>query len=313
MIFYIIKNTNPAYQNYCQDLKYFPYNSNAPKRGPAVVFENAKKELDLINNIKWGLCTPQTPPCIPIDIMWILSEVSDLHWAVNYRQSSTVKELWAGPNLVVVPEEGGAILTNQWIDKIIVPCEWVYTLYNQTPGLKDKIIIWATGLDLDYWTPNNRRRDTFLIYNKFNDALTEKISSWIGGRGLKYELITYGQYCIEDYRSKLERAKGLIWLSKTESQGIALLEAMAMNVPVLCYENYIWEYYSPELSRLFTCHFASSAPYFSDECGIRFHDFEEFVKVFDTFTIHLSNFTPRNYLIQNNLVLGKSLSVSLFK
>jgi hypothetical protein len=284
--------------------------ANIRKNGPAVVFENLIKELELTPDIKWDLCIPKLPPTGEIDIMWVVNDITDLAWAVQTKSSMDVRELWAGPNLVVMPEESNGILTHPHIDKVIVPCQWVGDLYSRSPKLRNKIVIWPVGIDLEFWQPGNKAiKDTFLIYNKFNDKLAEKIACWLGKQAISHQIITYGQYQISEYKTQLEQAKALIWLSRTESQGIALLEALAMNVPVLCLENTYWKYYSPNLKKTFIYSAATSAPYFSELCGVFFKDFTDFRrKFYSEFTTRLSYFQPRNYLIKNQLVVGTTLT-----
>jgi glycosyltransferase involved in cell wall biosynthesis len=315
MIVIISKGMRPGDRLFCHKQNYLkqdwgePGRSNIRKNGPAVVFENLIKELEQTPDIVWDLCIPESPPAGKIDIMWVVNDVIDLAWAVQVKSFLKVKELWAGPNLVVMPEESGGILTHPFVDKVIVPCQWVGDLYSQTPGLGDKIVIWPVGVDLEFWQPSGKdSHDTFLIYNKFNDRLAGKIAGWFEKQAISHQIITYGQYQIGEYKAQLEQAKGLIWLSRTESQGMALLEALAMDVPVLCLENVYWKHYSPNLKKFFTYSSASSAPYFSEQCGIFFKNFKEFsCQVFTEFNKMLLYFQPRNYLVENNLVVGKSL------
>ncbi len=51
--------------------------------------------------------------------------------------------------------------------------------------------------------------------------------------GYKINLIEYGTYTEETYKYVLRRSFFGVWIGTTESQGIALQEALAANVPLI--------------------------------------------------------------------------------
>jgi SAM-dependent methyltransferase len=54
--------------------------------------------------------------------------------------------------------------------------------------------------------------------------------------GLKSVEFSYGSYKQQDYLEALKRSKFALWIGSHESQGFAFQEAMAMNVPILCWD-----------------------------------------------------------------------------
>lgn len=284
---------------------------NQTGRGPSVVAGNLLKELKMRQDIYWDICFREIPKNKSISIMWVVNNVDDLRWAIANKEKVGAKELWAGPNLVVVPQESEGILNSDEIDKVIVPCKWVKEVYErESPDLEGKIYVWAAGVDVEFWSPLNieKKEDNILVYNKSQDDLCMKLLPSLKQYG-KVNVIKYGEYTIKEYKQALDDVAFLVWLSRSESQGLALLEALSMNVPVLAWDSGQWNYYSQELKRELVYHTASSCPYFSSQCGLKFKSIEEFENKLIEFKykIKKSEFMPRKYLFDANLVVGKTL------
>jgi len=282
--------------------------------GPKVVAENLLKELEMRQNVQWDICFQEIPKNDSINIMWVVNNVDDLRWAIKNKEKVGAKKLWAGPNLVVVPQESAGILNSDEINKIIVPCEWVKELYErESPDLVGKIQVWPVGIDTDFWSPLNMEKkedNNILVYNKNQDDLFKKLLPILKSHG-EVRVIKYGEYTSGEYKHALNNAAFMVWLSKSESQGLALLEAFSMNVPVLVKDSDQWEYYSQELKREFIYHTASNCPYFSSRCGLKFESIEEFENKLIAFKQKMKKFEfrPRDYLFDANLVVGKTLKI----
>jgi len=278
--------------------------------GPSIVAENLLKELRQRQDLAWTVVTPETSFDKPYSILWVVNNLSHLSWAIEHRTVLGVKELWAGPNLIVVPHEAEGIIGHPAIDKVIVPCSWVADKYaTLMPDLKNKLELWPVGIDTNDWQPDcTTRRDQIVIYDKFNTAMANDIQNGLLLLGEKITRVTYANYQHSAYKELLNSAKLLIWLSSFESQGIALLEALAMNVPTLCLGNTVWHYISPYLQQEFVYHGSTSAPYFSKQCGLFFDNTEDFfTRQYSSFCRQLNDFTPRAYLFDNYLTVGQSL------
>lgn len=289
---------------------------NREKGGPMVVAKNLLKELDMRKDIYWDLCYRDIPENKSINVMWVVNDVTDLQWAIANKKKVGAKELWAGPNLVVVPQESEGILNHKEIDKIIVPCEWVKEVYeSESHELTGKVDIWPVGVDTDFWHLSNLEKKSkekegasILVYNKKQDDLCNKIIPIIEHYG-KVKTINYGEYNVKEYKQALNDTTFMVWLSLSESQGIALLEALSMDIPILAWDPGYWLYYSKELKREFVCYNASSSPYFSSQCGVKFKSLEDFENKFNEFEYKMGKleFKPRSYLLKNNLIIGETL------
>jgi hypothetical protein len=253
-------------------------------------------------HLYWDFCMRDFPrgEC---EVAWVVNDTADLKWAVRNRRRLEAAELWAGPNIVVVPQEADAILTSDQIDRIIVPTKWVADVYADAyPQLRSRISIWPAAIDADYWSPEGEPRTHWLIYNKNEDGLAAEITRALAKLAVNFAQINYGQYSEAEFKNRLNTALGLIWLSRSESQGIALLEAFSMDVPALVWDRGYWEYESRELKRKFVAP-ATSAPYFSEACGYRFTDAIDFEAAFERFRENAPRYHPRQYIMSSGLDL----------
>lgn len=280
--------------------------------GPRVVAENLLKELEMRRDIHWDLCFREAPKNKSINIMWVVNNVDDLQWAIANKEKVGAKELWAGPNLVIVPQESGNILNSGEIDQVIVPCEWVKEFYErESSDLMGKTRIWSAGIDAQSWSPlkiKNTDSGNILVYNKNQNSLCDELLPILGKYG-KVNVVRYGEYNLKEYKQALNDAVFMVWLSRSESQGFALLEALSMNVPVLAWNPGKWSYQSRELRKEFRHDNASSCPYFSSQCGLKFKSGEDFDNRLIEFMCRMkkSEFRPRDYLFEANLIIGKTI------
>ena len=70
--------------------------------------------------LHWDLCLRDFPMA-ECDVAWVVNDPKDLKWAVRNRDRLRARQLWAGPNIVVVPQEQQGIVTAPQIDRLMVP------------------------------------------------------------------------------------------------------------------------------------------------------------------------------------------------
>jgi len=208
----------------------------------------------------------------------ILSGIDALRWAIRQKQKGKIGKIIAGPNLVVGPEDFGGLIKNPLIDIFIVPSQWVKDFYCEVvPQMQDKIKIWPAGVNLPL-NQNSRKTIDFLIYNKIGQhALYQGITDYLKEKKYRIQTVEYGKFNQPEYFDLLNHSKYEVYLSQSESQGLAMFEAWARGVPVLVWERGFWKtdkYFWQGLT---------TSPYIDKENGMRFKDFEEFKKVLPEF------------------------------
>jgi hypothetical protein len=209
-----------------------------------------------------------------------------------------------GPGLFDHPSQRPNLFDDPRFRSYIVPCEWVRELF--APRYGDRCVLWYAGIDADHWrdASTHEKDIDFLVYDKIRWAreryvpeILEPVLAELAKTGLRVEVVRYGKYERENYRNQLERAKSMVFICEHETQGLAYQEAMAMNVPILAWDNGFW--LDPQRFQYSDVPVpGSSVPFFGPECGERFVDAVAFPGVLETFRGRLdrSEFNPRNYV-----------------
>ena len=168
-----------------------------------------------------------------------------------------------GPNIDWFNDDNLNVISKISHPRLIAPADWVIPIIREKVGLESSALVWAAGLDLTYWNPSGNHKRQILIYLKTQNSQEEllKLEGYIRSLGFIPKVIRYGQYSRIDFRKNLDKSYAAIWMGGTESQGIALFECWAMNVPTLVIPRDFWK--CPE-GRIYP---ASSAPYLEDALG----------------------------------------------
>ena len=262
--------------------------------GPTTVRVNLLKGLEKIGQPYFF-----NPPVGKVTrLVGVLSNPAALRWAIGAKERGRIRWLIAGPNLVVTPDEHAGILNHPAIDLVVTPSKWVSQCYAAiAPGLSDKLVEWSAGVDENYWCPSSdqsaSKKLDFLIFAKLQSPSSEymihEIGSELANRGFSFSQLRYGTFQQGEYRSLLRASRALLYLSESESQGLALFEAWACDVPTLVWDRKYWDWHG------YRCE-ASSAPYLSAQCGLSFHDLSAFFEKLDSFVVTLPTFRPRDYI-----------------
>lgn len=241
----------------------------------------------------------------PIAAACVISGIKTLAWAIKQKKLGKIKKIIAGPNLVVTPEDERGILKNPLIDIVVVPSHWVKEFYCKThPALQDRIRVWPAGVTVPDRL-NVKKNLDFLVYNKTGRGeLLDRVRQGLIRNNFSFQILTYGTFRQSDYFKLLEKSKNEIYLSKSESQGLAMFEAWARGVPTLVYESGTFINGSLQIIGKI------SAPYLDPKAGLSFAGTEDFSLVLKQFTT--KSFSPRDYVVEeysNKVSAEKYLSI----
>jgi len=270
--------------------------------GPKKVVENLIKGLDKIGY----------PYCINKSLdstsqLWIHDDAKALRKASELGLKAVV-----GPNIYILPRNiHGDINLDNFL--YIHPSKWAEEFWEDFGFDRCKLDFWPTGIDTEIFKERETPKDgEVLIY--FKQRSEEELSfikDKLKNKGIKFSVIKYGEYVEKDYIKKIKNSKYIIWLGRQESQGIALQEALSMNVPILVWDvknvgdwvprkNELHIFNEEELKYENT----SSAYYFDGNCGIKFKDRKDFDEKLEIMEQNYTKLNPRKYII-NNLNLKK--------
>ncbi len=274
--------------------------------GPKKVVDNLIKGLNILNY----------PYCINKDLnstsqLWIHDDLEALKEASERNLKAIV-----GPNIYILPREiSDDINLSNFL--YIHPSQWVIDFWKSLKFDRCNLEPWATGIDSEEFSerakPETDEGGFVLLYFKqrFKEEL-EYVVEIFKKEKISYKILHYGFYEQEEYIKALKKTRYILWLGRQESQGIALEEALSMNVPILVWDVLNLGHWVPPNRKgvnLFTkkeneYSNTTSAYYFSDDCGLRIKKKEELNNAIKFMEKNWSQFQPRKYIL-NNLRLEK--------
>ncbi|MBY0110250.1 MAG: hypothetical protein K2X90_04015 [Candidatus Babeliaceae bacterium] len=241
------------------------------------------------------------------DIVICLDGISSLKRAIKLKNKNRIKKLVVGPSMVGRATEHNHILTNSAIDYYLTPSEWNMIGYvEDEPALKRVIHIWPAGVDSEYWQPQNnlKNKSKVLIYWKTeSQEFCDKVKNILLSYGWEPLIIKYGNYKQEHYKELLSQVKFAVFISVTESQGLALAECWAMNIPTL-----VWDCQKPLEYLGKTYHIVSSCPYLTEQTGKRWKELKELEELLKNIESYWHEFNPREWVLNN---MTDEISVNL--
>ena len=271
---------------------------------PSKVAKNLMKWLDLI----WE----------PYIINWdpqIFKNILILDDDLTFRGIGKLPrdaDILAWPNLEnksnILPEN----LKNKY--RFIYPSNWIKKIGDKYKYHENWIVrpVW---IDTYKYLPSNIDKRIVTIYTKWrkeNDI--QYCKDLLKNKQIEYRTISYDKWYKEkDFLSILDISKYVIWIWKSESQGIALEEILSKKIPVIVWDiRKFWDRIAlNEFEKKYYMdwdidnEYATSAEYFDETCWIRFYDKEDLEKNIEKMEDSWdSAYTPRKY-IENNLSLEK--------
>ena len=230
------------------------------------------------------------------DSVVVLRDIKALKQAIQWKRNGRIKRLFAGPNVAMLPSEITSLPSSNKIDIYLHPCQWVINWWNSIdPEFPIKQHVWVAGVDTEFWQSplkKKSRQKSVLIYKKkCPDEIFQSCIRIAKSMGLDVFKIRYGSYSIKEYKAKLGQVDFVIYLSESESQGIALFESWSCNIPTLVWDRgfFKWEGYSAS---------ASSAPYLTNMTGHCFSGAEELEQSIQYMLDNLDEFQPRSWVLK---------------
>jgi len=273
--------------------------------GPSKVLRNTIRGLELM-----GVSISLNEDIDRFDHNWIHDDLRAYAHAVAIE-----KPILFGPNLVANPEELPFCWRKPANGSIcLVPSEWVAKAWN-TCSRSDSLAIeaWAAGIDTKTFSPiqkdNDQDESFVLIYFKNRNKLElDYVVQKLVEKNIAYRIFAYGAYDELSYLESLRSAKYAIWLSGTESQGFAMMEALSTNLPILIIDclnindNVLDEAIvsKPRFPKEFSKIRASSAPYFDERCGLIIDHISEADQAINKMEKIFSQFNPCEYILENH-------------
>lgn len=276
--------------------KYFLSMMTGKLRGPKAVLRSMRRGMRQL-----GMTALINPPHSQIkhgDIVHVLSGVQALRECIELKKAGKIGTLVAGPSISVIPSDDNGLLLDPSIDQILVPSPWVKNLYSSLhPEIAGKTYPWPAGVAMPSAKEKPQKQTDYLIYVKNVDhQLLTAVESQLTKHHKSFKKVIYGEFEQKEFFDRLNKAKAMIYLSPSESQGLALHEAWIRDVPTLVWSRGHWEYKGmrwedPKIS----------APYLSDEIGSFFTGTEDFESALIDFERRLQTgaFAPKAHSLEH--------------
>jgi hypothetical protein len=223
-----------------------------------------------------------------------------LRQAAELKRQGKVDYLVAGPVNALFSDECDSILQMPEIDRLIVACDWALAFFDAAPELKRKSTVCPCGVDAAFWSPSVSAKDAVVVYWKSGSS---EFCDRVEAAAARHGLITirvesaHGQhrgFTPIEFRAHLDRAVVAVFLSSFETQGIALAEAWAMDVPTL-----VWDPKGPAEWRGRTFQSGSSCPYLTAATGIAWRTLDELESALAEVLSQRDRFQPRAWVLGN--------------
>lgn len=255
------------------------------RRGPDAVKES------LIRGLKESGVSFSLDELKPAENVVVLSGVSALKRMVEAKKAGLIKKLIAGPNIVVDPKDVSGVICDEVIDIILTPSSWTAAYWKSSaPEIAEKIRVWPAGVSINQ---ASTKTGQIVIYDKMLDHdLLQKVKLEVEKYSSKPALIfTYGSFKRAEYIKALKTAPAMIYLSRSESQGLALFEAWSHDVPTIVNRSETWQtkdhvWKSPLIN----------APYLNDHLGYIFESPSDIERLLEKVKdIHPKSFCDQNF------------------
>jgi hypothetical protein len=253
------------------------------KRGPRAVLDSLKRGLTNIDE-PYAINSLRVTP-----ITHVVSGAATLKYAIKKKQEGKIQQLIAGPVISVLPTDHDSIILSPEIDLILFPSKWTKDFFvSQAPILADKIKIWPAGTTVSE-DVSSRSHKRVLFFIKNPDDIAEKRTAKVFTEaGYQVVRMVYGKFSQKEYFTNLLTCSAMVYMSFSESQGLALQEAWMRDVPTFVYNRGFWQAGTDTWkdSRI-------SAPYLDARAGTFFSPDGNIEMEARSFIENIASFSPR--------------------
>jgi hypothetical protein len=256
---------------------------NSARRGLAKIHRNFNINPDNIKDVKENVL--------------VLANIEAALQAYQWKQEQRINTLLVGPNVAASSTEFDAFLTWPLIDAYLANCEWVRdNFFRFSPAMRRHTRLWFSGVDEAYWKPSlpfkQKTSNQVLLYRKTNGDVCDQAQICLENHGYQVISLTYGNHSQVQYKESLEKCRFAVFISCSESQGIALAEAWSMDVPTL-----VWNPKEPITYIDHVYENVSSSPYLNPSVGKDWVKMDELEELLVHFTEISKDFQPRRWLL----------------
>ncbi|BDC34782.1 hypothetical protein Noda2021_07400 [Candidatus Dependentiae bacterium Noda2021] len=226
----------------------------------------------------------------------ILDGLDYLRTMIEFKKNKRIEHLLTGPNMMNRVCDHNRILGDPEIDIFFVPSPWVeIACIEDEPRLAGKIAVWFAGVDVNFWQPaaHDQKPNVLVYWKTDSESWCIAAEDIIRKYGYNPTRLRYGAYSTDHYKSVLHGCQFAVFLSRSESQGVALAEAWAMDVPTFVWNPQAMSAYGKVYNPVSAC------PYLTDAQGKDWQTLEQLDSLVSNFKNNHHSFTPRAWTLEH--------------
>lgn len=162
--------------------------------------------------------------------------------------------------------------------------------------LKESTVICPSGIInkkavLENLSFENRNSKCLIYYKKRENHELKSVLELLSSNNQRYDIFEYGKY---NNQALIEAAKSYkfgIIINGTETQGFAIQEIMACNLPLLVWNKTVNYFDNLELS-------GTSVTVWDEHCGELVYNFKQLEKKYNHFVANLENYNPARLILE---------------
>ncbi len=281
--------------------------------GPFAVEKNLTDGLRVINT-NFNL---NPPPTHLNNNLVILRDKKAADWVFSLHRK--FEKVIVGPNFSAEQMAGLHKKYQKLINFFIAPSPQVQFVYKYYGVPETKIKVWPVGINTEDFGDTSqlpKTHDALVYFKRRTKAELAQVLELLKQENQSYQVLEYGRYDKNDFRQATQACRYAVILDGTESQGIALEEIMASNLPLFVFDQVylgqpVHKYLNDNLK-------VTSIPYWSDICGVvvptdtygqtqhPYSSIPETREKFKEFLTKLASFNPRSYILENLSLVGQA-------
>ena len=218
-----------------------------------------------------------------------------------------------GPHFSVFPDAKVAALDGVGANAVYIqPSSLVVEVW-RARNLRLRIAAQPFPVDTDRFCEVKPRHDRTRVVVYFKHRHPDNLArvlTFLRAQGVvDLQTFDYGdRYDEGEYLRSLQESRYGVWVDGHESQGFALQEALACNVPLLVWDASMRQAYGFDFD--YTDVPATSIPYWDARCGEWFYEADELAGAFARFIAKLDAYCPRAYVLER---LGVAACAAQFR
>jgi hypothetical protein len=232
------------------------------------------------------------------DVVHIMAgETFVLDQVIPLKQRGLVKKIIVGPNFGEFCRAGSPYVYDEHIDGVLSLADWTISGFMRSYPDFDptKIKKWFSGVDAWFWRPVSQEKGRHvLVYDKWQPELADVVEVMLRDYGWIPLRVSYGSYTIDQFKELLQQVQFAVFLSYSESQGLALAESWSMDVPTL-----VWNCKGPHSYQGIYYPDSSACPFMTPATGLPWKNMQEFAVYLEHIEELLPQFSPRQWVLRH--------------